>query len=131
MISLWLDVGIMMFYYLFPTFSLISFLFLIASNFKTQTFFARNRFFFRSLFAGFLMTFLFCLGLTSLLYIDRDGQFLNPFNHDFSVIVTSFSGQLFFTTLASSYCQFLIVPAVVGILLYEHRNRPKSSINGE
>ncbi len=114
------------FYYLFPTISLISFIFLIASSFKGQTFFTKNRFFFHSLFAGFVITFLFCLALTSLLYIDRDGQFLNPFDSDLSVMMTIFSGQLFFTTLASSYCQFLIVPAVVGTL-YEFRNRPKRS----
>lgn len=120
-----------MFHYLFPAIFLMSFIFLIISSFSDQTFIAKNRFFFRSLFSGYVMTFLVCLGLTSLIYIDRDGQFLNPFDSDLSGMMTIFSGQLFFTMLASSYCQFLIVPAVVGILLYEHRNRPKSSINSE
>ncbi|MAT95946.1 MAG: hypothetical protein CL608_02165 [Anaerolineaceae bacterium] len=92
---------------LFPIFFLIAIIFLIVSNYSRKPFFVKNRFFFRALFVGLFITFLFSLAVT----------FQNPYwidNGTREELI--FPQHLFVATLVASYVQFLIVPVVFGLL---------------
>lgn len=103
--------------FLFPIIFLLSIIFLIASGFSRKPFLKNHRFFFRSLFVGLFLTFLFSLSIT----------LLNPYwiENGVEVRLVGISQYLFVTILAASIYQLLIVPIVIGLLHIVHNYRKK------